>query len=303
MRTINRRSFLRLSGGLASGTMMAAGFGSAALLSACGREDSPAPAAAGPGNGGNKFGLQLYTLRDVIGEDPRGVLAQVASFGYKQIESYEGPQGIYWGMGNTGFKQYMDDLGMSLISSHVNNFNDFESFSRKVDEAAEVGVKYLICPYAQRNSLDEYRKLAEEFNRAGEICRNAGLRFAYHNHGYTFEQMDGQYPQDLLMQSTDADLVDYELDIYWVAAVNADPAQWLRKYPGRFVLSHVKDIRRNGQPQSTTLGTGAIDWPTLLPLAREQGMEYFIVEQEDYEGTTPLEAVRDGAEYMRSIDF
>ena len=302
MSTINRRSFLRLSGGLAAGSMVAAGLGSAALLSACGQASSPASQAA-RGNGGNTFGLQLYTLRDVIQQDPRAVLAEVASYGYRQIESYDGPMGIYWGMGNTGFKEYMDELGMTMTSSHVNDFNNFDSFSRKVDEAAEIGAKYLICPYAQRNNLDEYRTLAEEFNRAGEIAKNAGLRFAYHNHGYTFMDVEGQYPQDLLMQSTDPDLVDYQLDIYWVAAVGGDPAEWFRRYPDRFKLGHVKDISQNGQPQSVALGQGAIDWPTLLPLAREQGMEYFIVEQEDYEGTTPMQAIADGAEYLSSIAY
>lgn len=302
MSTINRRSFLRLSGGLAAGSMVAAGLGSAALLSACGHTSSSAARAAGA-NGGNTFGLQLYTLRDVIQQDPRAVLAEVASYGYRQIESYDGPMGIYWGMGNTGFKQYMDELGMTMTSSHVNDFNNFDSFSRKVDEAAEIGVKYLICPYAQRNNLDEYRTLAEEFNRAGEIAKNAGLRFAYHNHGYTFTEVEGLYPQDLLMQSTDPDLVDYQLDIYWVAAVGGDPAEWFRRYPGRFKLGHVKDISQNGQPQSVALGQGAIDWPTLLPLAREQGMEYFIIEQEDYADTTPMQAVADCAQYLSSIEY
>src|SRR5690625_5468182 len=115
MSTINRRSFLRLSGGLAAGSMVAAGLGSAALLSACGHTASSAPQ-AGRGNGGNTFGLQLYTLRDVIQHDPRAVLAVVASYGYRQIGSYGGPVVTYWGMGNTGFKQYMDELGMTMTS-------------------------------------------------------------------------------------------------------------------------------------------------------------------------------------------
>lgn len=298
MSKINRRAFLRLSGGLAAGSMVAAGLGSAALLSACGHVGSSAR-----GNAGNTFGLQLYTLRDVIEQDPRAVLAEVASYGYRQIESYEGPLGVYWGMGNTGFKQYMDDLGMTMTSTHVNNFNDFESFRRKVDEAAEIGLKYVICPYAPRNNLDEFRTLADEFNRAGEITKNAGLRFAYHNHGYTFMEMEGQYPQDLLMQNTDPDLVDYELDIYWLAAVGGDPAEWFRRYPGRFKLGHVKDLSRNGEPKSVVLGQGSIDWPTLLPVAREQGMEYFIIEQENYEGTTPMQAVADGAKYLSGIRY
>ncbi len=303
MTPFNRRHFLKLSGGAASGAVLAA-LGGASLLSACSREETAASGAgAAVASGAKPFGLQLYTLRDVITPNPRDVLRQVADFGYRQIESYEGPMGMFWGMSNTEFKAYMDELGMELIASHVNNFDDVQSFARKAEEAAEIGMKYLICPYAPRSNLDEYRTLADAFNRAGEIAKAAGIRFAYHNHGYTFQEMDGVYPQDLLMESTDPDLVDYELDIYWVVYADADPAEWLRRYPGRFTLSHVKDIKRNGQAQSTTLGQGEIDWPTLLPLARAQGMKYFIVEQEQYEGTTPLDAVRDGAEYMRSLTF
>lgn len=298
MKDLNRRHFLRLSGGLASGAMIASALGASTLISACSRNG----AAGGPGTQ-NPFGLQLYTLRDVIVDDPQAVLKDVASYGYNFVESYEGPQGVYWGMGNKGFKRYLDDLGMTMKASHVNDFNDFDSFARKAEEAAEVGVEYLICPYARQDSLDKFRKLADDFNRAGEIAREAGIRFAYHNHGYTFERMEGIYPQDLLMENTDPDLVDYELDIYWVAAVNADPAEWLRKYPGRFKLGHVKDIKRGDEPQTTTLGTGGLDWQSILPVARAQGMEHFIVEQEHYEGTTPLEAVKNGADYMKNISY
>lgn len=297
MAEFNRRAFLRMSGSMA---LLAGSMGVMPLLGGCGRGES---GAAEDLVTQRPFGLQLYTLRDVIQEDPEAVLRQLASFGYKQIESYEGPKGIYWGMGNKGFKSLMDELEMNMISSHVNNFDDFDSFARKADEAAEIGVKYLLCPYAKQETLDDYKALAENFNRAGEIAKEAGTRFAYHNHGYSFEKIDGEYPQDVLMRRCDPELVDFELDIYWVAAVNADPADWLKRYPNRFKLGHVKDITRNGEPQTTTLGQGGIDWATLLPLARVQGMEYFIVEQEQYEGTTPIKAVEDNAQFMSQLTF
>lgn len=301
MKTFNRRSFLRLSGGVATGALVATGLG-VPMLSGCSRQDTSLNADTGT-SADNPFGIQLYTLRDVLPENPEAVLRQLAAFGYNQIESYEGPSGIFWGMGNTGFKQLMDELNMEMISSHVNNFDDFESFARKADEAAEIGVKYLICPYARQESLDDYRALADRFTQAGEIAQQAGIRFAYHNHDYSFQQIDGMYPQDLLMQNTDPAIVDYELDIYWVAVADEDPAAWLRKYPNRFVLSHVKDLKRNGKPQTTTLGQGEIDWAPLLAEAKSQGMKYFIVEQEQYEGTTPMDAARDGAKYMQQLKY
>lgn len=283
----SRKSFLKTSGALVTGLAI----GTVPFLKACG------PAARNEMD----FGVQLYTLRDVIPNDPEGTLRQLSEFGYKQIESYDGPMGIYWGMGNTGFKQYMDDLGMTMVSSHADVFEDFE---RKADEAAEIGLDYLICPYVgPQETMDDFRELADQFNEIGEIAQNAGIRFAYHNHDYTFVELEGEMPQDVLMERTDEDLVDYQLDIYWVVAAGEDPAAWFQKYPGRFTSCHVKDITSGDEPESTTLGTGTIDYPEVLSVAKENGMEYYIVEQEAYTGTTPMDAVRENAEYMRNLDL
>ncbi len=84
----------------------------------------------------------------------------------------------------------------------------------------------------------------KKFNACGDICKKNGLKFAYHNHGYSFEQMEGQLPQDILMQGTNKDTVDFEMDIYWVVTAGADPIAWLDKYPGRWKLCHVKDRKK-----------------------------------------------------------
>jgi len=247
------------------------------------------------------FGLQLYTLRDVITDDPEATLRQVAEYGYSEIESYEGPMGMWWDMGNTGFKELMDELGMTVISSHANVFEDFE---RKANEAAEIGLKFIVSPWiGPQDSLDDYREIADQFNQMGEIANSAGIRFAYHNHAYTFEEQEGEMPQDVLMQNTDPDLVEYQMDIYWVALAGEDPAAWIEKYPGRFTSCHVKDLANGENPESTILGTGTIDFGEFLPFAAENGMENFIVEQEEYTATTPMDAIRENAEYMRGIDI
>jgi len=283
----SRRSFLKTSGILASGMAL----GSLSFLKGC----SPADRAA------QQFGVQLYSLRDVMPDDPRGVLAQLAEFGYHQIESYEGPMGIYWGMSNIEFKNYMDELGMEMVSSHANVFEDFE---RKAGEAAEIGVDYLICPWiGPQETLDDYREMADQFNEIGEVAQQAGIRFAYHNHAYTFETVDGEYPQDILVDNTDPALVDYQLDLYWVVAAGEDPIEWLEKHSGRYTSSHVKDMINGDDPESTTLGNGIIDYQPILAAAKEHGMEYFIIEQEDYAGTTPIEGIHDGAEYFRGLEF
>jgi sugar phosphate isomerase/epimerase len=250
-----------------------------------------------------KFGLQLYTLRADFPKDPKGVLKQVASFGYKQVESFEGSKGIFWGMTNKEFKEYLDDLDMRIVSSHCDINKDFE---KKADEAAAIDMKYLICPYlGAQKSLDDYKKKAEQFNKCGETCKKAGLRFAYHNHDYSFQLQDGQYPQDVMMMNTDSSLVDYEMDIYWVVTAGQDPISWFKKYPNRFTLSHIKDRKKNAgatdKDASVIVGQGGIDFPRILKEARKQGMQYYIVEQERYDNTTPIAAVEADAAYMKTL--
>ena len=244
------------------------------------------------------FGLQLYTLRDVLPQDPKGVLRQVASFGYKQIESYEGERGMFWGMSNKDFAAYLNDLGMTMVSSHCDTTTNFET---KAAAAAEIGMKYLIAPWLGPNeSLDFYKRAADHFNQCGAICAQHGLKFAYHNHDYSFQPVEGQLPQDVLMQSTNRDTVEYEMDIYWVVAAGQDPIAWFKKYPNRFRLCHIKDRRSN---ESVTLGTGTIDFAPILKAGEDLGLNYFIVEQEAYSNTTPIAAVQDNAAYMKNLRF
>lgn len=244
----------------------------------------------------NNFGLQLYTLRDVLPKDHQDVLKQVASFGYRQLEGYEGPKGIFWGMKNTEFKKFINDLGMNMVSSHC---KWDENLEQKAGEAAEIGMKYLMCPFlGPKPNIDFYKQTAEKFNKAGEVCKKAGIRFAYHNHDYSFKPVEGQLPQDVMMQGTDPSLVDYEMDIYWVVAAGADPVAWFNKYPNRFKLVHVKD--RKGD-ESVVLGTGTINFPQILKEGHKKGVDYYIVEQEAYTGTTPLAAAKADADYMKSF--
>lgn len=285
-----RRDFLRLTGNIAAGFALAP---AACKLIGNHEEDGTLKA----------YGLQLYTLREDLPKDPKGVLKQIASFGYKQIEGYEGPLGLFWGMSNTDFKKYMDDLGMNYISSHCNIDKDFE---KKAAEAAAIGMKYLICPYkGPQKSLDDFKRFADEFNQRGEVCKKNGIRFAYHNHDYSFKLLDGQMPQDVMMNATDPNTVDYEMDIYWVVTAGQDPEAWLKKYKNRFRLCHVKDRSKNATEaaDSCTLGQGSIDYARILKTAKETGMQYYIVEQEKYAGTTPLQAVKDDAAYMKKLKF
>ncbi len=290
-----RREFLKVTTAIASGIALTS---IAGKLVGCSSANRMAAAAS------QSFGIQLYTLRDDMPKDPRGILKQLSEFGYKQIESFEHDKlGMFWGMKNTEFKQYMDELGMKIVSSHADMNKDFE---RKAAEAGAIGMDYLICPYlGPQKSMDDYKKAAEKFNISGEICRKNGLRFAYHNHDYSFQPLDGQFPQDVMMNATNKSAVDYEMDIYWVVTAGQDPIEWFNKHPNRFRLSHVKDRIKNlplsEKSASTTVGTGSINFPQILSAGKKQGLAYFIVEQERYDGTTPLKASQEGAVYMKDL--
>ncbi len=289
----NRRKFIQQTAGITSGFALASLAGNSLFADGFFEETKKL----------KSFGLQLYTLRDDLPKDPKAVLKQVASFGYKQIESYEGKDGMFWGMRHTGFKKYMDELGMTIISSHCDITNDFE---RKANEAAAIGMKYLFCPWkGPQKKIDDFKKFADEFNACGEICRKAGIRFGYHNHDYSFKELEGEIPQDVMMKGTNPDTVDFEMDIYWVVAAGQNPIEWFKKYPNRFRACHVKDRAKNpgtdNRKNSIDLGAGSIDFSKILKAGAKSGMQYFIVEQEAYPIGTPLQSVQVDAAYMKML--
>ncbi|MEZ4777644.1 MAG: sugar phosphate isomerase/epimerase [Bacteroidia bacterium] len=298
----NRRKFVQVAGAVAAGTLVLPQW---ACKSGGSQTAVTEGTEAAMGGTLKEFGLQLYTLRDDLPADPKGILKQVASFGYKQLEGYEGPQGLFWNMPHMEFKAYLDELGMTMISSHCNFRENFET---KAAQAAEIGMKYLLAPWVgPQKTLDDFKKIADTFNECGEICRQNGIRFGYHNHGYSFQELEGQFPQDYMMENTDPATVDFEMDIYWVVTGGADPIAYLEKYPNRFRLCHVKD-RTKGAPEgeadaSCDLGTGSIDYAKILKVAAENGMEYYIVEQEKYENSTPLKSAEVDAQYLKNLVF
>ncbi len=249
------------------------------------------------------YGIQLWSVKNALTKDPKDVLKQLASFGYTQVESFEGGKGMFWGMTPADFKKYMDDLGMKIISSHCNIEKDFE---QKAADAASIGMKYLICPYkGPQKSIDDFKKIADEFNQKGDICKKNGIRFAYHNHDYSFTPVDGQVPEDVMLANTNADTIDFEMDIYWVVTAGADPVAYMKKYKNRFRLGHVKDRIKNTTQKdaSCTLGEGSIDYPSILKQAKANGMEYFIVEQERYDNTTEMDSAKADAKYMSMLSI
>jgi sugar phosphate isomerase/epimerase len=301
-----RRDFLKLGTGLLGGISLGAiACNNSADPTASvteNKDSSNAGTAAATAIGA--FGLQLYSLRDDFPKDPKGVLKQVADMGYTQIEGFERDKGIFWGMSDEEFKSYTASLGLTMIATHCDAKKDFD---KKAAQAAGAGLKYLIYPFEGRGDkkLDDYKKLSEDFNNYGEICNKNGIRFAFHNHEMSFTSLNGEFGQDILLNNTDPGLVDYEMDIYWVVAAGQDPEAWLKKYPNRFTACHVKDRTKNpgkdNGKNSTDLGTGSIDYVKILRTAKDNGMQYYIVEQEAYPNGTPLEAAKADAEYMKKL--
>ena len=253
------------------------------------------------------FALQLWSVKLALYKDTMGVLKQIAANGYKKIESFEGPKGMFWGMKNTEFKKVMDDLGMNMFSTHCNDTGDFKSFEQKAAAAGEIGLKYIICAYkGPQKTLDNFNQFADEFNTCGEIAKKHGIRFAYHNHDYSFVPMNGIVPQDVMMKNTDPAMVDFEMDLYWTRVAKVNPITYMDQFPNRFKLVHVKDLVKANTPEgheSCVIGKGTIDYKTLLPEVAKRGIQHMIVEQEHYTGSNELDAARDDAAYMKTLNW
>lgn len=289
---VNRRDFLKQAG-----TFTASAF-------ALSQTDLLANAVAPTGTI-KDFGVQLYSVRADIPKDPKGVMTQLAKMGYTQFESYGGPKGFLWGMEPKEIKSFLGDQGVKMVSTHF----DFRGASTKPDEmkksidmAAEAGLTYLLCPYiGAQKSWDDWKKITDDFNRVGAEVSKGGLKFGYHNHDYSFKPLDGKIPQDYMLANTDPKNVMFELDMCWIEAAGVDAVAHLKQYGKRYELCHVKDFKKEGgKVVQQDLGTGIVNYKKILRTAMDNGMKYFIIEQEDYP-QSPLASVAVDASYMKKL--
>ena len=313
---IKRRVFFKHAGAFALGTL---------LLPGCNSQSDKTQTAENdilPANPGNEegevlsaIGLQLYSVKDVLDQDLKGTLQKLADMGYTEVESYPGVGGHYYGIEPKEFSKMLNDLGMTLVSSHFGSgsreskaanwheatmLSDFETL---VSKAAETGQTYLTCSWMDqslRQTPDDLKKTAELFNKTGEICKKAGLKFAYHNHAFEFEKVGEHVLYDYLLENTDPELVLMELDMYWVAAAKKDPIAYFEKYPDRFPLGHVKDMSKADNTKNDVIGKGTMDYAKILRAAKDAGMKHFFVEQESF--TQPsMEAMAENYEYLSTL--
>ena len=245
-------------------------------------------------------GIQLYSVRKEMLTDAVGTLKQLAKIGYKELESARSVKGNYYGLQPKEIKKIATDLGMILRSGHVHIDKDFQ---RSIDSAAEAGQSYLVCSSlpSKGQTIDNYKRVAETFTKAGEDCKNSNIIFGYHNHEYEFEKENGQVLYDVLLDNTDPNLVIMELDLGWVVAAGNDPLTYFQKYTGRFPLWHLKDMDTT-KKQSTEFGKGQINVVELLKNAQKSGVKYIFVEQEEY-ASTALESMKYDFDYLQKLSY
>lgn len=250
------------------------------------------------------LGLQLYTLRDTIGKDPKGVLQKVASFGYKNLETYGYNNGKIFGLDFAEYSKVVKDLGMTTVSGHYGlGLIKGDTWQKAIDDAKKAGQEFMVVPYInepERKSLDDYKRICADLNQAGEVCNKNGIRFGYHNHAFEFEEMEGQIPFDLMLKELDPKNVGMEMDIFWVVNAGKDPLKYFSTHPGRFEQWHVKDMDKSDRNKNADVGTGAIDYKPIFAQAKLSGMKRWYVEQESYPGA-PIDSAAACAKFMKTI--
>jgi len=253
------------------------------------------------------IGLQLYTVRDAMVKDTAGTLARVAQIGYNSVEATYS-DGKYYGKEPKAFAQLLKQNNLIMPSTHYLLGEEAKSqgtllngWDKAAEDAASVGQKFMICAWLspnERGKLDHYKKLADDFNRAGEISKKAGLQFCYHNHDFEFIAENGKYPYDILLENTDKNLVKFEIDLYWLTRAGQDPVALIEKHPGRFPLWHIKDMDKTEKKMFTEVGNGVVNFKRIFEHSKKAGLKYFFVEEDICPGD-PFDSITQSITYIK----
>ena len=267
--------------------------------------------------------VQLYSVRDDMKKDPAGTLKKLANIGYKYVEHAGYENRKFYGYAISDFKKLLGDTGLKMDSGHSSlgsgqwdkSANDFtDEWKYTIEDAAAVGMKYVISPGVDESlckSMDDFKHYLDMFNKSGELCKRSGIHFAFHNESYEFNHnLEGKSIYDLILQRTDKNLVAQQMDIGNMYEPGGRALFFLKKYPGRFKLLHVKDEMKNNKPAengnvyvNTVLGKGVLDVKEIIDYARNSGTEYFIIEQEQYQDKTPLDCADIDYKKMKGWGF
>ena len=258
-----------------------------------------------------KIGIQLYSLRDDIGKNVDATLEAVAKIGYSFIETYGYDKGKFFGKSPKDFSKQLGDLGMKMTSAHTgfgvygnDSTEAWDAVKKNMSDTREAGSKWIVqagYPGGRYTKFSQVEKLADTFNKVGELAKTFGLKFAYHNHREEFRAVENHIPYQKYIELTDASLVSFQMDIGHVANEMADYRAYLKLYPGRFECLHIRDTDIKTKV-ATELGKGDVALEEVFNLFKNAGVEDYYIEQEEY-NFTPLESLKMCYDYLAKASF
>jgi sugar phosphate isomerase/epimerase len=236
-----------------------------------------------------QIGLQLYSLRDSFKQDVPGSLDKVKALGITEVEL-----GGLYGKTPAEMLALLKERGLVAVGGHYQYAALEKDVAASVAEAKELGLKYVAVPWIPHPITGFHeatcRQAIADFNAWGAAFADAGIRFAYHPHGFEFLRHGAGRMLDLLISETKPEVVSFEMDVYWIVQAGQDPVAWLEKYPGRWSLMHLKDLRKgapvglppklSAKTNQVPVGTGVVDWPAVLRAAAKVGVKHYFLEDE-----------------------
>lgn len=254
-----------------------------------------------------QIGLQLYSVRESLAEDPWGTLGRIADVGFTRLEAANHrarvDPGVGFGVEATELRTQLDDLGLSIVGCHINPL-DLDILPRALDYQAELGNTQIGCdieffPYGDR---DQVLRRCETFNQVGELARSRGMRFYYHNHFQEFQRFGDDYVYDLIVAHTDPALVFFELDTYWMYRGGQDPITWMQRLGERVILLHQKDFPADA-PQPLNLFDGVVSPTETIDMAVFEERKNTLCFTEIGTGVLPIQDIVDAAAQLPQLDY
>lgn len=246
------------------------------------------------------FGFISGIIEKELKGDWKAILKKVASFGYTEFET-----GDYLGDAPESFLKFCNDIGLNPVAGGINFTDKDEELKKSFDLLHKLKAKYAVTYWPWYSGgpfkLEDCMKSSDRLNYLGRMCRANGLVFCWHNHNKEFVAMEKGLPFDYLMNNTDSALVKCELDIYWVAKGEADPLGILKKYKGRYMILHIKDMARGDAKDFECPGSGIIDFAPIFREADSQGIEHYMVERDNV--PDGMACLRSAGEYLKNLRF
>ena len=274
------------------------------FLLGCGASGLVGAARESPG----PLGLEIYSLRRELAKDIPGTLALVRQMGFSEVEVPN-----YYGLTAGQFREQLDKAHLRCTAMVAQHDRLNKNLNGVVTDAGVLGASYVIYPWIlHQNEFTEAdcRRAATDTNLWGKSLKQAGMEFCYHPHGYEFRPSPGGMLFDLLDAQTDPATVSFQADVFWIGWPGQDPVKLLRRYPTRFLLMHLKDIRKGTKlgdlsghaPEKTSVpvGTGMLDFPAILDEAKRIGVRRYYLEDEAPEAATNIPV---SLKYLRSQGF